>query len=187
MAAIAFNRAIGPVPIDVVITERHKAELAITEIPVENGVRITDHAFVLPKKITLDCASSNAAATYAALVALQESRLPFTLVTGLFVYNNMLIKSLNADRDATFSTVLKCTADLQEIIIVSTSYAADPTGESTGDPTNTTSSKLNSETAADPATADRISGTDFRGDTGTNTVPSGDDTSIARRLFGTGT
>lgn len=182
MVAIAFNRLIGPVPIDCVVTESHSSELAITEIPVENGVRITDHAFVLPKKITLDAATSNAAASYNALVAFQESRLPFVLVTGLFVYTNMLIKGLSADRDATFSTVLRCKADLQEIIIVSTSYAADPTGESTGDPTNTTSSKLNSETAADPATADRITGTTLRGDTGTTTVSSGDDTSLLHRI-----
>jgi hypothetical protein len=179
MVAIAFNRVIGPVPIDCVITETHTSELDITEIPIENGARITDHAFVLPKKITLDIATGNAAASYNALVAFQESRLPFVLVSGLFVYSNMLVKALKADRDKTFSQILRCTADLQEIIIVSTAYAADPTGTSTGDPTNTSSSKLNSTNAGDPATADRVTGTTLRGDTGvTTTNTTGGDESI---------
>jgi hypothetical protein len=170
MVAIAFNRLVGPVPVDCVITESHNSELEITEIPIENGARITDHAFVLPKKITLDIATANATASYNALVAFQESRVPFTLVTGLYVYTNMLIKSLKADRDKTYSTILKCTADLQEVIIVSTAYAADPTSESSGDTTNSTKTKLNSQTAGDAATADRTTGTVLRGDTGTTTV-----------------
>lgn len=183
MAAIAFSRAIGPVPIDVVVTERHKAEIAITEIPIENGARITDHAFILPKKITLDGATSNATASFNALVALQESRVPFTLVTGLFVYNNMLVKSISADRDKQFSTVLKFTADLQEIIIVSTSYVADPGGGGTNDPNNNSPSKLDPNKTGDPATQDRTSGTTLRGDTGTTTVTPGEDVSLLRRAF----
>lgn len=182
MVAIAFNRLVGPVPIDCVVTETHNSEIEITEIPIENGARITDHAFILPKKVTLDIATGNATASYNALVAFQESRVPFTLVTGLFVYSNMLIKSLKADRDKTFSSVLRCSADLQEILIVSTSYVADPTGESSGDPTtNSNSSSVNSQNAGDTATADRTTGTEMRGDTGT-TSTTGDDSSYLSRL-----
>jgi hypothetical protein len=184
MVAIAFSQALSPLPLDVIISEKHTSELEITEIPIENGARITDHAFVLPKKITLDSASANAAAVYNALVAIQESRVPFTFVSGLFVYTNMLIKSLSAERDKTFSQVLRCTADLQEIIIVSTAYAADPTGDSSGDPTNTSSSKLNSTNAGDTATADRVTGTTLRGDTGvtTSNTSTGDDSSLLHQI-----
>lgn len=185
MVAIAFSRAIGPVPIDCVITERHSSELSITEIPIEDGARITDHAFILPKKVTLDIANANAAAAYNALVRFQESRVPFTVVTGLFVYTNMLIKALHADRDRQFSSILRCTCDLQEILIVSTAYAADPTGTGTGDPTNAssnTSNSVNPQNASDAATADRTTGTVLRGDSATTTVPSGSDASLLRQV-----
>ena len=184
MSAIAFSRAIGPVPIDVVVTERHKSDIEITEIPIENGARITDHAFILPKKITLEGATGNATAAFNALVALQESRVPFTLVTGFYVYRNMLIKSISADRDKQFSTVLKFTADLQEIIIVSTSYVADPGGGGNNDPNNNSPSKLDPSNSGDPATQDRTTRTNLRGDTGTTTVTPGDDTSLLRRVYG---
>jgi hypothetical protein len=182
MVAIAFSRVIGPVPINCVITERHTSEIEITEIPIEDGARITDHAFVLPKKVTLDIANENATAAYNALVAFQESRVPFTIVTGLFIYTNMLIKSLNADRDKTFSSVLRCSCDLQEILIVSTAYAADPTSTGDGDPTNSTGSKVNSQNASDAATADRTTGTVLRGDSATSAVPATDDSSILHRM-----
>lgn len=184
MPAIAFSRTIGPVPIDCVVSERHTSEIAITEIPIEDGARITDHAFVLPKKVTLDIANDNAAAAFNALVAFQESRVPFVMVTGLKVYTNMLIKNLSAERDATFSSILRCTCDLQEILIVSTAYAADTTG--TGDPnsTSSTSSNVNSQAATDSATADRTAGTTLRGDSATSTVPSGNDSSILKQISG---
>ena len=189
MAIFAFSSAIGPVPIDVVITEKHNSTLSITEIPIENGARITDHAFLMPKRLTLDCATKNAAATYNALVMFQESRVPFTIVTGLFIYENMLVKSIDAERDAQFSSVLKFTAELQEIIIVSTAYTADTSGtnpdsgadaaankKNTGDP-------ISSKSATDPATADRASGTLTRGDTAGQTV---NDDSPLRQYLGTG-
>lgn len=184
MAAIAFSRAIGPVPIDCVISERHTSEIAITEIPIEDGARITDHAFVLPKKVTLDIANENAAAAYNALVAFQESRVPFVLVTGLKIYTNMLVKNLNAERDKTFSTILRCTCDLQEILIVATAYAADTVGSGDPNSTSNSSSNVNSQTSSDAATQDRVSGTVNRGDSSTSTVPSGTDTSILKQVAG---
>lgn len=183
MVAIAFSSAIGPVPIDCVVSEKHTSELEITEIPVESGVRITDHAFVLPKKVTLDIANQNAAAAYNALVAFQESRVPFTVVTGLYVYTNMLIKNLNAERDKTFSSVLRCTCDLQEIIIVSTAYAPDTAGS--GDPNSTSSTSKNAtQNTTDQATGDRTTGTTNSGDNSTGTVPDGSDTSLLKQTFG---
>lgn len=189
MAIFAFSSVIGPVPIDVVVSEKHNVSLSITEIPIENGARITDHAFIMPKKLTLDCATKNAAATFNALVAFQESRVPFTIVTGLFIYENMLIKSIDAERDAQYSQILKFTAELQEIIIVSTAYTADPNGtasdsgadaaankKNTGDP-------INSNSATDQATADRATGTITRGDTAGQTV---NDDSPLRQYLGTG-
>lgn len=188
MPAIAFSRAIGPVPIDCIVSEKHESDIEITEIPIETGARITDHAFVLPKKVTLDIATSNAAASYNALVGFQESRVPFTLVTDLSIYNSMLIRRISAERDATFSTILRCTADLQEIIIVGTATVADPEGQktSTGEPGGTNSTKsagASPERAGDAVTADRATGTVQRGDAATTTVPAQEDRSILSRTF----
>jgi hypothetical protein len=177
MSVIAFSRLIGPVPIDCFISEKPSAELLITEVAVETGAKITDHAVILPKKITLDIAAENAAAAYSALVAFQETREPFTLVTGLSVFPNMLIKRIDPERDATFSTVLRAKVDLQEIVIVGTAYAADPDGDSTGErgkPGGTKSTRAaapSAERSKAGYAADRSTGTIQRGDAGVSTVP----------------
>ena len=178
MPAIAFNRSIGPVQIDCVLAENHTSEIEITEIPIETGARITDHAYVLPKQLTLDIADANAAGAYNALVRLQESRAPFTVVTGLFVYTNMLIKRLDAVRDKTTAKILQCVCDLQEIIIVGTAYAAAP-GSVTGANSSTTPG-VSSAQSADAVTADRSADTTLRGDTSTSSVS---DTSVLSRIF----
>lgn len=190
MAAIAFSTAIGPVAINCVISEKHTAELDITEIPIETGARVTDHAVVMPKKLTLDVANDGAAATYNALVRFQESRVPFSIVTGLKVYSNMLIKHIDAERDATFSRVLRAKVDLQEIIIVSTAYAADPGGETGGErgqPSGRQSTRAappTSERASDAATANRASGTVQRGDAGIRAASPADQSYLSRIVSG---
>lgn len=165
---IAFSSAIGPVPIDCVISEKLESTLEITEIAVESGSRITDHAVVMPKKITLELANANAAASYNAIERFQESRIPFTFVSGLKVFSNMLVKRLSAERDATYSKILKATVDLQEVILVGTSYVADPAGD------NATRGNLGGKksTRAAPPSADRATG--IAAERATGTVQLGD-------------
>lgn len=180
---VAFSTAIGPVPIDCVLTEKHTTELDITEIPIETGAKVTDHAVVMPKKLSLDVANDGAAATFNALVRFQESRVPFSIVSGLKVYSNMLVKRIDADRDASFSRVLRARVDLQEIIIVSTAYAADPAGETGAGSSNrgqpggrksTRAAPPSAERSTTAATANRASGTVQRGDAGVSTAPAAD-------------
>ena len=194
MSAILFSRTIGPVPVDVIVREEHESELGITEEPVEEGANVSDHAFIMPKRLRLDFADENATATYNALVRFQESRTPVTIISGLYVYQNMLIKRLRADRDETYANVLPGSADLQEVVIVSTSYAASEgdttaanggTGRSSGQPGgkgSTTSARPSSTRAGDSVTADRASGTVMRGDAPEKTVPTVRDRSILDRL-----
>lgn len=186
MVAIAFSRAIGPVPIQCVIREKPISELEITEIPVEFGAAITDHAYPLPKKVTLEIADNGGAATFNALVRFQESRVPFTLVTGLSVFQNMLIKRIEPDRDKDFSTTFRATVDLQEVIIVSTARAAGD-GPEGGKPGGAKSTKAASPTkgrAGDAATADRASGPAQRGDAPATSVEPARGRSILRSLAG---
>lgn len=189
MSVILFSTAIGPVPIDCMVSEKVTAELDITEIPVEDGSRITDHAVRMPRRVTLDIANQAAAASFNALERFQQSRVPFTLVTGLSVFPNMLVKRIDADRDAMFSKVLRAKVDLQEVIIVGTAYAADPDGDSgtgergkAGGEKSTRAAPPTSEKAGDAATANRASQTVQRGDAGLNTAGARDQ-SILRGMF----
>lgn len=187
MVAIAFSRAIGPVPIQCVIREKPLSELEITEIPVEFGAAITDHAYPLPKRVTLDIADNGGAATFNALVRFQESRVPFTLVTGLSVFRNMLIKRIEPDRDKDFSTTFRATVDLQEIIIVETARAADEGQEEGGKPGGTKSTKAATPTkgrAGDAATRDRASGPVQRGDAPAKSVEPARGRSILKEIAG---
>lgn len=185
MPVIAFNRAIGPVPMDCVVSERHSSELTITEIPIESGAKITDHAVVTPKRVLLDIATGSAVATYAALMALQESRVPFTLVTGLSVYNNMLISRIDPERDSEFSQVLRGRVELQEIIIVGTAYAQATGGKKPGQPggAKSTNSAASTQDNAGAGVVDRNSSTVNSGTTGLNPA-SPSDSSFLNSLIG---
>ena len=153
MTAIAFSKAVGPVQLDVFVSEKHESALEITLNPVEFGADITDHAYSQPKKVMLDVADRSAALTYQMLVRFQKTRIPFTIVTGLDIYRNMLISRLEADRDREFTNVLRCKVELQEVILVSSAHVIGR------------GSSLNSETTGDANTADRAAETVQRGDT----------------------
>jgi hypothetical protein len=199
MTSILFSRLIGPVPVDVIVRETHRNTLGITENPIETGAKVTDHAYVEPKKLTLEFASDNAVATYNALVRFQESRVPFIIVSGLTVYQNMLIKELRVTRDATYSRVLDGLCELQEAIIVSTAYTSAQ-GDSGSEKSNAPSGGQKTNRSATPTkertsgnvTQDRASGTTMRGDAKTATVPTNNGSgaatgstrqSLLKRLF----
>lgn len=184
-----FSRSVGPVSVSCVLTEKHLSEIGITTNPIETGAEVTDHAYVMPKKLTLEIADKNATATFNALVAFQESRVPFYIVSGWAVYKNMLIRSIDATRDAQFSSVLRATIELQEVIIVSTAYAAGDfgsDGNSGGQPggeNSTQQARPNPTRSNDAATADRAAGTVQRGDNPTVTVPPAQSGSLLSGLF----
>ena len=163
---ILFSRSVGPVAVTVVEQEKHDSTIEITEIPIESGAKVTDHAFRNPNKVMLEVASHGAVPTFAALKTLQESREPFTLVTGLFVYRNMLIKSLSPVRDSAFSSIFRGKIELQEAIIVGTSYVAGQGAEGAGQPGGANSTRAAPPAkarAGDPATARRVTSTVARG------------------------
>ncbi|SHF60858.1 hypothetical protein SAMN02745157_2532 [Kaistia soli DSM 19436] len=187
MPAIIFSRAIGPVAVDVVLSEAHESRLSITKNPIEAGADVADHAYVEPKRLTLDFAAAGAALTYAALVRFQESRQPFTVVSGLFIYDNMLIEVLTADRDPDTAFILKGRAVLSEAIIVETAYAqSEDTGSQksgqAGGKKSTNAAKPSSGRSGDAVTADRASGTVARGDATSSASSTAEDQSALYRL-----
>lgn len=163
MTSLIFSRSIGPVPIGVVISETHDSELEVTENPVEFGANVTDHAYMMPNKVTMECATGSslaeAARTFAALKAFQESRVPFTLITPIMIYRNMIIKKLSPVRDKEKSNILSFSAEIREIILVNTAaYSFSSTqpqaalgsnsSRTASSAAKTTQSALRSETSA---------------------------------------
>lgn len=143
MSCILTSRSIGGVFIDVVISEEHTASMEIAEHPVESGAKISDHAWRTPYSVRLESVidASRAVASYQQLLAVQAKAEPFSLVTGLKVYSNMLIKEIVATRDKDHGRVLKFEATLQEVIIVSTESSASAKGETSSDKAKETTNR----------------------------------------------
>lgn len=180
---IAFSSVIGPVPLNVLISEKHTSDVEITSNPIETGAEVNDHAYVKPKEVELEIADANAAMTHAALVAFQESRVPFTLVTGLRVYNNMIIKGIDAERNKTWSKVLKATVRLKEVKIVETGTAEEGTdAKDNGDKNK--SSNPSKDKANNAKTADKANGGVNAGDKGGTTVAAPKSQSLLKSTFG---
>ena len=57
---------------------------------------------------------------YSQLLALQQSLVPFTVVTSIRRYTNMILTSLAVTRDSKTSQALMVTATMRQVIIVST-------------------------------------------------------------------
>ena len=124
------SRAIGSITATVTLEEVGNDELEITEHPVQQGANIADHAYVKPStlnlKIGFDSSTQPLNEIYANLLALQDSREPFTVTTTKRVYNNMLFKTLSQNTDPTTQYILSVSAVFQQIIIVNISTASIP-------------------------------------------------------------
>jgi hypothetical protein len=127
---------------NVTISEHHHDELEITDHPVEAGAAITDHAYNKPSEVTCEYSSAGSggsisqalsndiaaltggrttpSALYLQLLALQQSRQPFNLVTGKRAYTNMLMKSLEVTTDIKKENVLSFKCTFRQVIIVNT-------------------------------------------------------------------
>ena len=131
------QRSIGGVTFDVVVEEQHEDTLEITEHPVEHGANISDHAYRNPCKVVIKGASSESTyglpvwdsynvTLYNALLALQNAREPFDIVTGKRKYSNMLLEKLTVTTTPDSEHALMVTAECREVIIVRTQVMAVP-------------------------------------------------------------
>ncbi len=134
------SRRIGLIIPSVVITEKHNDTLEITEHPVETGAPVSDHAYKRPSEVVmevgfagggslLDFADTSSLGltlglspkeTYQQILDLQSSRIPFDVVTGKRLYNNMLIRAIEVTTDRTSENVLMAVLTLREVIISQT-------------------------------------------------------------------
>lgn len=139
------SRLTKGIVIDCTISESHTYESEITKNPVEDGATITDHVQPMPPKLTIEgiiadyplgfAVISNAINAVRAvnnfigqssrkidgfngLIELRDSGEPFTVITGLKKYDNMVFSSLDFPRDSNTGNVLRFTATLEQITIV---------------------------------------------------------------------
>lgn len=134
---VAILRSMGGLVFDAVFEESHLSELEVTDNPVETGVVVSDHAFMLPyrcrlvagvsdtplKNIPGDQFASSYSRSYRAfqlLNTLQVSAEPFDVVTGLRLYKNMICAKIHAEQDKDSAHILYFIAELREVIIVGT-------------------------------------------------------------------
>lgn len=130
------GRSIAGIVPQVVVEEKHRDELVITNHPVQNGANITDHAYKQPAMLSLrygwsasgaifslDLGAPSVDDVYSMLLKLQESRQPFDVVTGKRNYSNMLIRSIDLVTDKTTEKSIIVDVLLQQIIIVQTQAA----------------------------------------------------------------
>ncbi len=131
MSCILVSRSIGGVFVDVIVSEEHESSMTIAEHPVERGAKISDHAWRERRRVTLEGVvdQSRAVSAYQQLLAVQEQAEPFSLVTGLMVYPNMLIERIMVSRDREFARVLKFEAECSEVLIVDTESGGGSTND----------------------------------------------------------
>jgi len=122
---------------DVTIKEKHQDVLTMTRHPVAQGSTITDHSYKEPATVWIECGWSNAnllaifdlnyiQTVYAQFLALQSSRVLFSITTGKRVYTNMQIARLITETDRNSENILMLQVECQEIILASTSTVTVP-------------------------------------------------------------
>ncbi len=130
-------RSIGGFIADVTVEERADDEVEMTQIPVESGAAITDHAYKRPARLTIRAGWSDSSAqsggnpvydqqVYQAFLQLQASLDPFQVVTGKRVYNNMLARRVSQTTNESTENALMMTVECQEILFVTTATVTVP-------------------------------------------------------------
>ena len=136
---------LGTIELDVIVNESAQSSATITANPVENGADVNDHIIINPMTFSMtgiisdtkvqilggftaaqqitsgdaftkdDTPSKDA---WESLLELQAERIPFTLVTNLKEYDNVVIENLSTSQDKDTSNALIFTANMKEIIFV---------------------------------------------------------------------
>lgn len=140
-----LQTSMGDIYFDAVFKTDHSANMMVTEHPVQTGAPIADHAYLEPEEISCEIGMTDvngdgmSVQMYQQLRELMSRREPFTLVTRLHSYPNMLITALSVPDDYTTMFALKAgivfkqvrvvqvaTIQVQQTVSASKSEAASP-------------------------------------------------------------
>jgi hypothetical protein len=158
-ASILFSmgmpKSIGSILIDAFIDEDHHSQVTVTTSPVEDGTTISDNAVEEPEELTVTgiCGAASLLTPVAsiasivsggaslqsfvsrpldvdqALLQLKSARLPVIVVTGLRVYQNMIIADYRVRRDSRTGAALVFTIQFHQIQIVQSQTARVPAAQ----------------------------------------------------------
>lgn len=136
--------SIGGITIDASVREVHESRCEITDNPVENGADVADHVQMQPKSLMIEGIITDTPVTFSVvdaatglvgtarsyfgngslskdafdkLLELQEKRQPFKAVTGLKVYDNMILEDLRVPRTARTGNAIHFTARMRQILV----------------------------------------------------------------------
>lgn len=129
------DRKVGTITVNVVLTETTNDTLTITKQPIQQGASIADHAYKEPTSLTMTAlfqdnnlasiltpfSSSGLSKIYQDLLDLQNSRVPFSVITLKRIYTNMLMTTLICTTDKFTENILSVSMSMQQVIIVSVS------------------------------------------------------------------
>lgn len=137
------KKSVGGFTVDAFISENYTFSNSATEIPIENGVTITDNIVEEPDEIqiegfvgSIEFESNNSVnentinglipitntrrdRAYNELVKLMKDKEAITITTGLSVYDNMVITSLEIPRDVNNGKDLHFTMTLRKLQMIS--------------------------------------------------------------------
>lgn len=107
----------------ITLSEQSTDNLTITDHPVEDGSKISDHAVMQPKVVRINFAyGANLGESlndmYEKVLKLQSDKQPFDIVTGKRKYKNMLIESISNTTDSNSENCLNLEISCREVIIV---------------------------------------------------------------------
>ena len=143
---------IGGFFFDAFIRMDHESKLTITEHPVQSGAAVNDHAFLNPRRLTMEVGMTDIAhsivpsqfmgglprsvVAFRLLQELQATRQLLRVLTRLQLYENMLIETITAPDDYTTRYALKATVAMKEIIVPSVKTVAISASPQITDTTN---------------------------------------------------
>lgn len=118
---------VGVVTFDTMVNEEHRFSSRVTYFPVESGTSVSDHIINQPDIVSLSGIVSDtplgllapfnrSIAAFNALIQIHERRQIVDVVTGIKVYKNMAITSLNVPRTVKSGQTLTFNIELQKII-----------------------------------------------------------------------
>lgn len=136
---------IAEIKLDVIVEESVQSSTTITSNPVENGADVNDHIIINPLTFSMQGIVSDTKVgilgglnavgqllsgdaftkentpskdAWESLLELQADRTPFTLVTNLKDYENVVIENISTSQNKDTSNALIFTANMREIIFV---------------------------------------------------------------------
>lgn len=119
---------LGPVRLDASISEEHAIKFRISREPVENQTSYTDHILELPRPLEIvgvitanpdqlipTFSNTRHIQGWKRLLELAQLRAPFTVVTSLARYRNMVVVSLETSRSRANTNAIIVRASLEQL------------------------------------------------------------------------